>query len=301
MNPKLNDTTPRAVKPQIYSWPPELELTHQTTSTQDIECNNVMVTHFFVNTVPFTSLSRTEFLPHTPGTPKRKKPSFGHLYRLLPAPLTNSVLSRQARVPSKAGPDSCPGLRVPGTLQKSLPGAAVPSPPQTPSTGLLTLNPLSRPRARWTPHLLPRHTRNRVPAPAQGRAQAQAGPTSPPRSPHRPGRPETSARALASPRDLTPEPAPLARARQYSPSYCRSTRTSRKGNTDPSRLVTEPGATMSEGGAGEKQGCRTHQPPLALKMQLRPHAVRSLSGLSSSSWHPGEESSGRRGLEDATP
>lgn len=42
------------------------------------------------------------------------------------------------------------------------------------------------------------------------------------------------------------------RAGQDLPSYCRSTRTSRKGNTEPRRLVTEPGATMSEGAAGRR-------------------------------------------------
>ena len=102
----------------------------------------------------------------------------------------------------------------------------------------------------------------------------------------RPGRPETlggeAPGGLAAPPPPTTPGARLLRAGagHDSPSYCRSTRTSRKGNTEPSRLVTEPGATMSESaGAEEEQSCGAHLPPAAaLRLQLRPPA-RSLLSL----------------------
>ena len=57
--------------------------------------------------------------------------------------------------------------------------------------------------------------------------------------------PSLAPRSAAPSRDRDPKPAPGAG--RDSPSYCRSTRTSRNGNTAPSRLPTEPGATMSKG------------------------------------------------------
>lgn len=88
-----------------------------------------------------------------------------------------------------------------------------------------------------------------------------------------------------------------------SPSYCRSTRTNRNGNTAPSRLPREPGATMSKGAEAEQQeGARPSSPRGAQPAAQRPPCVRSLGPSAG----PRRRLAPRRkwrgaGPEDATP
>ena len=126
----------------------------------------------------------------------------------------------------------------------------------------------------------PKQARSRGAGPPRGPAQAQAQMRSPGCRPL-PGPPGDSRQGTG--REVTgeptPEPAPLARAEQDLPSYCKSTRTSKKGNTEPSRLVTEPGATMSEGAVVRKTrelgppapaGAQKAAVPARSQLSLRP-------------------------------
>lgn len=256
-----------------------------------------MVTHF-----EQSSLSPA---PHSAGhTPSRLPELHSEAslplapFSLLPAPPTKCPQEpgagpKRGRNPAAAQVSASQGPRIP-------PGAP------RPAASSDHLGPL------LTPHPLFRSSGPRAPAPLP-QANPEPGAGLHPGTGSGPGRTAESRTVRAAPRlapglrraaqgGLARGPAPPARAALDSPSYCRSTRTSRKGNTEPSRLVTEPGATMSEGAGGEgQQGCGTHQPRRRSDRSCtRPPAVSASSGLSRGG-RPVEGSSGGRGPGYATP
>ena len=138
--------------------------------------------------------SNTTLSPPAPGTPKPKKPPLGPPLQPPPSTADRSP-RRRARVPGEAGTGQPPGLRAPGLPRSRRPASRR---PHRPGSSAQTRGP----EARRSLHLSARQTRNRAPAPALRRAQAQAGPRSlrlPPRPPRdarrgsagRPGRPST--------------------------------------------------------------------------------------------------------------
>lgn len=141
-------------------------------------------------------------------------------------------------------------LPAPSDLHPSRAGRRYPS-PRAPQAAV----PASRPAGR----------------PVLGSGPASAGSARPPGAQPRVHHPERRSR---------PSRGPGARpgAGRDSPSYCRSTRTNRNGNTAPSRLLREPGATMSKGAEAEQQeGARPSSPRGAQPAAKRPPCVRSLS------------------------
>lgn len=189
-------------------------------------------------------------------------------------PTGSPVPGRQARVPSEAEHDCCSGAATQDAPEVAGPfptlpassdpfGAAPSSTLQVPLSGTVPDGPALLPQTN--------------PEPGTGPPRGGLRPTRRQAVPvlaHCPGPPGDSRPGAGGEvtGDLTPEPTPLSGADRDLPSYCKSTRTSKKGNTEPRRLVTEPGATMSEGAAvaARKTRERAHQPPRAPRLQLRP-------------------------------
>lgn len=122
-----------------------------------------MVTHFEQATVPSGSPSRTS--PPPPELQGERCLPFGHLYRLLPAALTNRVPKAPSEGPER-GQD-------PTAAQVSASQDA----PEVAARGPAAPDPFApAPDSKPSRHLCPGQTRNTAPAPAQGRAQAQPSP-----------------------------------------------------------------------------------------------------------------------------
>lgn len=223
-----------------------------------------MVTQLFtVNTVPPTASRGRTHCSLPPELQNERSLPFGHLYCLLPAPLTKCLQEPSEGPKRGRGPTAAPDSASQDTpeVAAGCPAPLDPLDPLRSRSSLQTRRP--RPAARQSHHPVPGQTRNPAPAPAPGRAQAQPVRAESPMPAPRPRPPEDSRRDAdgVAPGGLARAPASPARAGKDSPSYCRSTRTNRKGNTEPSRLVTEPGATMSKGaGSKEERGCGAHQP-----------------------------------------
>lgn len=221
---------------------------------------------------------------------------------LLPAPMTNSVPSCQERVPSETGSDGCPSpRRVPGHSRSRCPvprslaslGSPRPgSPLQTSCPGPVHAGPGtssgnkpgtgSRPPPRGELRSRPgrgvpssRPTARAAPRHAPGRRRGSTGGPYPGAGSSRQGRAELTF---------------VLQVDQYQ----------QEGEHRAQSAGHRAGGHHVREHAGEKQGCGTHQPRLALTMQQHPPVVGLLSGLSSS-WRPVEGGSGGRGPDDSTP